>query len=542
MVAGTLFLHGESSNLSAVGALTEELPTIVRGSSIARIDTQLSGPVPDIDGDEEHTTARIRFGTVLGDDTGEFRPVIPSLADPELRPGDTLTDQQFQLGSDQTQPLPGVHQLAMPAGAIVAGRYVLGKLLGKGGMGKVYEVTHARLGKRFALKFLHPRLAGDGELRRAFFREARFASSLEHPNIASVVDFGDDPTCGVYMVMEHVDGLSLETYSKARRPSLQRICDLALQVAEGIEYTHSHDIVHCDIKPRNLLVCERNEDNQRSIVVKLVDFGLARSRYQGRPDRLFGTPEYLAPELIRKDKPTPQSDIYALGTLLYELVTGSVPFRGTTTSIMNAQLEQVPKRPLRHGKPVAPPLESLIMKALSKDPSDRQQGMPVFLGQLRTVMRKLGYLEESSQSADQRTRKHTPPGLDVSAAHSIGDPQRLEIIRTTFDQFRLPIATLRRDGIIVAANAAFSRFLSGVIVRVEGSSFQETPLAKAWHTFEHDLAQACSGHAVGRLLELDLDSGTVCLQVWLEQSGMRDLVCLSLHPSEQHDSSRDLIG
>lgn len=480
----------------------------------------------------EDTTDRVRFGERTS--VRAFAPAIPALPLEEEAPSDdqTVPDHGPRLAFGNTmaiadelvEPPPevgnGEPESAVP-GAIIADRYRVVHAIGAGGMGKVLEVRHVRLGKTFALKLMHERLAADETIRRDFFREAKFASSLDHPNILSVVDFGEDPRFGAYMVMEYIEGDPLSTLLKDRRRlSVRRACDIVLQLAEALRYIHRHNIIHCDIKTRNILLCDDPSDKRRKSLVKLLDFGLARSTSQRAPERLFGTPEYIAPEMAQRKQPTGRSDIYSLGILLFELITGEVPFRGPVSQVLRAHLDQpLPSPSEVLGETVDPALEKLLYTACEKEPEHRHKDMSAFVYELKTVMDMLGIA---------RQRRVAQP---VTAVHSAPVPdQRSELIRSTFDSFRLPIATIDGQGGIVAANAAFSRFVVGMIVKLEGTRIQETLLARAWHTLEDDLATACSGQPVGRVIELASDGGTTRLQMWLEPTGLPGYACFSVHP------------
>ena len=231
-------------------------------------------------------------------------------------------------------------------GPLIGGRYRLVERVGQGGMGKVYKVTHSHLGKTFALKIISENFADKGKARDLFFREARLASALSHPNIASVVDYGEDEERGAFMVMEFLNGEPLSRIVRREsRLGLRQACDIMLQVAEALDYIHSNKIVHCDIKTENILLCDV-PGRKREKQVKLLDFGLARSTVSSRHTAsLQGTPHYVAPERIRGGSPTPASDIYGLGILFYELITGKVPWDGTVAQILCGHLDLTPTSP-----------------------------------------------------------------------------------------------------------------------------------------------------------------------------------------------------
>jgi len=506
---------------------------------------------------EADTTGRIRFSDQTSAEHEWYSPGVPEL------PVDTIPEWLAPADEDQTIPDHGMHfsqllaepqledratteprpraearsprparALARPptrqivrgpetpqSGSIMAERYSVVREVGSGGMGTVYEVTHVRLGKTFALKLMHGRVAANEEIRKGFFREAKFASSIDHPNILSVVDFGEDSRYGPYIVSEYLEGEQLATLLSRKAMSSRRAFDIILQLAEGLQCIHNHGIVHCDIKTKNIIVGQDPGSGRRRAVVKLLDFGLARSMSQKVPERVFGTPEYLPPEIAGNKKATARSDIYSIGILLFELIAGSVPFRGSTSEILRAHRDSpMPTAGSRLGQNVDPAIERLIATATQKVPGKRHKNMDAFIYELRTVMDMLGL---------PRSRRG---GSGTALPIPVPD-RRTSIACATFDHFRLPIATIGRDGVISAANAAFSKFVNGMMVRVEGTRIQDTLLARAWSTLEDDLAAACGGQPIGRSIEIDTREGPpACLQMWLEPTGVEGYACFAVYP------------
>lgn len=453
------------------------------------------------------------------------RPTSPGSVSRRIRPAQRNTpahaaapalieEQHTAVASDPLAPLRG---------PLIGGKYRMVSRIGEGGMGKVFKVTHAQLGKTFALKIIHASTAEDEKARESFFREARLASSLSHPNIASVVDFGEDPSYGAYMVMEFLDGEMLSTMlHREKQLSLRNACDVIMQVAEALQYIHSHRIIHCDIKAENILLCDDPTTQRTKKVVKLLDFGLARSTTASRHTAsLSGTPHYVAPERIRGEPPTPQSDIYGVGILFYELITGSVPWDGNVAQILCGHLEKQPESPsTKLGAPVDPAVEQLLFKALKKHVDDRHKDMSAFIYEMRTVMDMLGI--------GRRSRR---PGKKQKIVIERRPDERDELARAMFDHNRLPMAMINATGVILVANAAFSKFVMGVAVDIEGLTVQSTPLANAWAAFEQDLEKACSGEAIRRIIEFDMDEGRVRrLLMWLDPAGVEGHACFGIHP------------
>jgi tRNA A-37 threonylcarbamoyl transferase component Bud32 len=414
---------------------------------------------------------------------------------------------------------------APPPGKTVAGRYEILERIGQGGMGKVYKVSHAQLGKTFALKVIGENLAETDDARELFYREARLASSVNHPNITSVVDFGEDDALGVFMVMELVEGEPLaKMLHRETRLGVRVACEIILQVADALHYVHGKGIVHCDIKTENILVSEQQSTKRRQLIVKLLDFGLARSLASGRGSGpLSGTPHYVAPERIKGDAASPASDIYALGILFYEIVTGHVPWDGPVSQILNGHLDEIPTPPskLVPGG-LDPALENLILRALAKTPAERHRDMAAFIYELRTVMDMLGF--------GRRGRRGGGPGKRVVIERSKNE--RDALVARAFESCRLPLALVTPQGLVLVSNTAFARFVMGVAVEVEGLTVQSTPLASAWEAFESDLGKAVGGSSVRRILEIAVeDRPSQRLLMWLDPAGDGN-VLLGVQPIE----------
>lgn len=283
---------------------------------------------------------------------------------------------------------------------IVGGRYVIEGSLGEGGMGRIFKIRHRDLGKVFALKIIHHDLAQKPHIRDAFYREARMAAAMNHPNIIGVFDFGVDINHGAFLVMDYLHGETLaERLNRERVLSMNAACDIMLQCAEGLNYMHGLGVIHCDIKPENVFLCTSvsGSDSRRN-EVRLLDFGLASrpsvdSRELVAATTVAGTPTYMAPERIRVQTPTPASDVYALGVLFYECLTGRPPFSGRLQDILYGHLRETPIPPsrlLRTQPPLPKPLEELILRALHKDPQQRYQQAADFAFELRQLMHSLG--------------------------------------------------------------------------------------------------------------------------------------------------------
>ncbi len=337
------------------------------------------------------------------------------------------------------------------AGRTIAGRYEILGLAGRGGLSRVFRVRHTSLGKQFALKVMNADLSGDEERRALFYREAQVASALMHPNVVSVVDFGEDETAGAYMVMEYVEGESLaERLHRHRRGLPPKVfCDVLLQLAEALHYIHTEGVIHGDIKAENAICWRVQRSSRRPWQLKILDFGLAFLESSDTlPATVGGTPEYIAPERLRGAPPHVATDIYSLGILGYELLTGNVPFTGETEQVIEQQLyADPPPISARRGEPVDKRIDALIRRAIAKDPSARHDGMEAFLYELRTVMDMLGI-------------SHRPRVMSATAPAPARDVKQAAAA-AAFQRAPFGMAGINVDGAVVVGNRAFAKFLTG---------------------------------------------------------------------------------
>jgi eukaryotic-like serine/threonine-protein kinase len=269
-------------------------------------------------------------------------------------------------------------------GAVVAGRYGLLERAGSGGTATVYRARDLAAGHDVALKVLHQALRQDELAVERFRREAYAMRSLRHPNIVRAFDYGVSD--GVhYIVMEHVPGRSLKSVLASHGPlRCARAVDLVLQVLEAARFMHAHGVVHRDLKCANVIVEPGGQ-------AKVTDLGIActRERRITATDALVGTVEYVSPERLLGLAVTEACDIYSIGVMLYELVTGRVPFDGELVpTVALKHLHEPPVSPARVNRVVTPGLEKIIMRALEKAPEDRFADADAFAGALRREMRR----------------------------------------------------------------------------------------------------------------------------------------------------------
>lgn len=236
-------------------------------------------------------------------------------------------------------------------------------------MAAIYYARDLMLERPVAIKLLNANLSHNEAFRERFRQEAKAAANLSHPNIVTVHDFGYDEA-GLFLVMEYVAGSDLKSWIRnSGRPDIPTALSLMIQACSGIGYAHRAGIVHCDIKPQNLLVTPDNR-------LKVTDFGIARAFTSIRPDErqnvVWGSPQYLAPEQARGLPPSFATDVYALGVVLFELLTGQLPFTASTpTELARLHMEAQPPRPQLLNPEISPALEQILLKVLSKEPSTR---------------------------------------------------------------------------------------------------------------------------------------------------------------------------
>src|SRR5215831_9389825 len=264
-------------------------------------------------------------------------------------------------------------------GVTVGGKFILREVLGEGAMGKVYRADQTNLGRTVAVKVMNPVLATDEGLVRRFIDEARSASRLNHPNIVSVIDFGQTESGVLFIVMEYLRGRTLARLIAEEAPlAAPRITSILGQVLDALDEAHGAEVVHRDLKPDNIMVEPLRTHGD---FAKVLDFGIAKLRREDRDfetvDGQCGTPEYMAPEQVRgQDDVDGRADLYSLGIVMYEMFTGLTPFAGGShAEVFAKQLNYAPKPPrqARTDVQISEAMENIVLKVLEKDREDRYQ-------------------------------------------------------------------------------------------------------------------------------------------------------------------------
>jgi serine/threonine-protein kinase len=320
-------------------------------------------------------------------------------------------------------PLPVADRSVDPMiGQTIDGRYIVEALLGEGGMGTVYAGRHAIIDKRVAIKVLRKEAAADESSAQRFIIEAKAASKIGHQNIVDITDFGVLPAGNAYFVMEFLDGPTLgKLVHELKHIPPARAIGISIQVSRGLAAAHGKSIIHRDLKPENIFALEKDGTPD---FVKIVDFGIAKDVKAGKRltaiGMVLGTPEYMSPEQATGQETDHRVDQYALGCILYEMLSGDVPFKG----------ENAPKTLTKHVfDPVVPPsklrpdleipllLEEIVMRMLQKKPADRFSDMRALIDALEAARTKI----EAGQAPGRKTSLDVP-GATIDRARTGSSP------------------------------------------------------------------------------------------------------------------------
>lgn len=381
-------------------------------------------------------------GSLVANDAAAPAPV-PAPAPVNVAPG---------VGVSEVAPRPSLQQSHTNlVGTVLADRYRLLKLIGEGGMGSVYQAEHITIGRKLAIKVLAPEFCDTPEIVARFLQEARTASMLHHEHIVDITDFGYTKQGLAFLTMEYLEGEDLATLlAREGRQPWSRVRRMILQVCRALDAAHDKGIVHRDMKPDN---CFRIKRGGNPDFIKILDFGIAKVIVDGqnpnRADRpkmateagtLLGTPEYMAPEIARDQKADARVDVYSVGVVMYELLTGSVPFKGQTfMATVAMQMVDEPDPPRKRAPEAMIPeeIEQVVLKALRKDPNERFQTIREFAQAIIDADKALRYTSQGMPALAWEADDYAPPPAGEPSAMTLppGEPS-----------VRLPVQGLTTSG------------------------------------------------------------------------------------------------
>jgi serine/threonine protein kinase len=363
---------------------------------------------------------------------------------------------------------------------ILDGQFEIIQKIGTGGMGSVYKASQPAMNRMVAIKILHPKLAGRKDLTSRFRREARAMSQLTHPNTTKVFMYGELPEDGsLYIVMEFLDGRNLnQTVRKGGPMPVERAVPILISVCGALHEAHGMGIVHRDLKPENIFLCKQGG---MSDYAKVLDFGLAKvTERQMRPGSIiltqegmvFGTPEFMSPEQAQGKTLDPRSDIYSLAVILYEVLTGKLPFRAKTP--MEYIQKHVLEEPIAldhrvEGMSFPAGLWEVVHRALAKKPEDRFQTASEFAAALEPFGAPTSRLPAPTSQSPSTPR---PGGIQPDATHAPQSPVAAPVAAAPANAAPLPHATppgggtVRQVSVGLLIGVAMTFLLVGVVLAV----------------------------------------------------------------------------
>jgi len=419
---------------SELSKLLGKISPAIDASAVQTLLTELYGEVRSREQDQRQQLIDDMAGEVkrLMDESGKADAVRSGDATAAVSPPSISAGREDTEEAALDDDLDLAEAPYLKQGTTLGKRYEIEQLLGEGGMGRVYLATHIDIGKKVAVKVLHPSYSRMPDLVSRFRREARAASKIGNPHIVEVYDSGKTPDGSIYFVMEHLTGIDLaDVLSSEGRLGVERTIRIGIQICEAVAAAHEAGIIHRDLKPENIFLCTREGTPD---FVKVLDFGLAQSMgmEESRKERLtnpgmaMGTPEYMAPEQAAGKKTDSRADVYAVGTLLYEMLVGTPPHMGDNImEVFNRKAVEPVVPPTEHRKDVPPELERVVMWTLEYKAEDRPQTMAQLAyeltklarGRASAVASLLGIPDSvSDNSKDARTLQSVDTGEEEFSA------------------------------------------------------------------------------------------------------------------------------
>jgi eukaryotic-like serine/threonine-protein kinase len=333
--------------------------------------------------------------------------------------------------TSSTEPVsnPSLGEAPVLIGRVIAGRYRILSKLGEGGMGAVFQAEQISLKRTVAVKLLRPDLSANAMLLRRFNAEAEAVAKLRHPNTVNIYDFGQDTDGTLFIAMELIEGRSLRTAIHHEGPlPLRRSLAIASQVAASLADAHAKTIIHRDLKPDNVMLTDRGRSKDN---VTVLDFGIAKLRDDSRGTQqqmtqagdMLGTPQYMAPEQIRGGQIDGRTDVYALGCMIYEMLTARLPYEAPSVMALLSKhlLEHAPAPSQRRPDLGLPPMiDDLVMRAMAKDPAARPPTMEDFGEQIGALLAALPPDPTAQRSAVASSGFAPVPHTDTPLAYSAG--------------------------------------------------------------------------------------------------------------------------